>query len=160
MKKWMNEASNMFALLMAVCVIAMTAGAYLGVTLGVLGPVQSAGRTSGPMALMAAFSIISLAMWETAWAAFFGLCGHLRRGNSAFCLRSDRALGLIGRCMAVMCVLTLVQGLLTLRGWDAYGLIGVVILPGIFGAVAVAAHALRALLRHAMELEAEQEGVV
>ena len=152
MKKWLDEPKNLFTLLAGASVIAIAAGTYLGVALG--------------MAVQASVTALSLAgilLWAWAWGEFLGMCLRLRKGESAFTPATGRTLRIIGWCMvglaAISAACALIGGLLS-RLRTGYWVIEIILLPGTFLTVALIAHILRGLLVHAMALEEEQEGVV
>ncbi len=140
----------LFVLLTACAVIALAAGAYLAVALGILGALNV------PMGLLA---LIGMGMWIIAWGAFIGMCLRLMRGQSAFTERNARTLKTIGQSMAIIAAAALLCALMAGRS-GLYGLLEALVIPGIFAAASLAARILRGLLTHAMELEKEQEGVV
>lgn len=152
MKNWFSDLTHLFTLLIIASVIAIAAGAYLGVTLG--------------MQVQASVTVLSAAgimIWTMAWGAFLAMCLRLRRGESAFTPATERTLRIIGWCMVGLAAVTLLSAIIA----GVLGRIhpGVLVVTGgtllvIFLAVGVAAKILRGLLAHAMALEAEQEGVV
>lgn len=152
MKNWFSDLTHLFTLLIVASVIAIAAGAYLGVTLG--------------MQVQASVTVLSAAgimIWTMAWGAFLAMCLRLRRGESAFTPATERTLRIIGWCMVGLAAVTLLSAIIAgVLGRIHCGVLVVTggILLGIFLAVGVAAKILRGLLAHAMALEAEQEGVV
>lgn len=150
MKDWFSVPKNLFTLLMVAAVIAIAAGTYLGVALGM--------QVQASVTLLSAFGIL---LWAWAWGEFLAMCLRLRRGESAFTASTGRTLRVIGWCMVALAAVTVLSAVIgRSRVNTAYWLIEFIILPGIFLAVAVVAKILRGLLQHAMALEAEQEGVV
>lgn len=150
MKHQFDEPRFIFSLLMGASVVAIAAGAYLGVTLG--------------MQVQASVTVLSAAgilLWSAAWVAFMAMCSRLRKGESAFTAASGRTLHIIGWCMVGLAAVTVASALIgSSRANTSHWLIEFVILPGVFLGVAVVAQLLRGLLTHAMALEEEQEGVV
>ena len=150
MKKYFDQPRSIFALLMAASVIAITAGTYLGITLGMTEP--------DFVGLMAAMGIL---LWAKAWGEFLAMCCRLHHGESAFTSATGRTLRSIGRCMAGLAAVALLCALFDgVRTPNTLYIIETVLLPGFFLAVGVAAKVLHGLLEHAMALEEEQEGVV
>lgn len=153
MKKLLSDIKVIFTLLMIVSILAIVAGIYLGVALG--------------MQMQASVTVLSAAgilLWAEAWGTFLVLCLRLRKGESAFTPATGKALTVIGWCMvglaAVSFVAALINGALG-RGRDPLLLlVETILLPGFFLAVGVAAKVLQGLLAHAMSIEKEQEGVV
>lgn len=153
MKKLFSDAKIIFTLLMIVSILAIVAGVYLGVALGM--QVQAS---------VTALSAVGMLLWAEAWGTFLLLCLRLRKGESAFTPATGKALTDIGWCMAGLAAVSfaaaLINGALG-RGRDPLlALIETVLLPGFFLAVGLAATILRGLLTHAMSIEKEQEGVV
>lgn len=153
MKKWFSDLKQLFTLLIIASVIAITAGAYLGVTLGM--QVQAS---------VTVLSAVGIVIWTIAWGAFLAMCLRLRRGESAFTPATERTLCIIGWCMVGLAAVTLLSAIIA---WalgrihsGVFVVIDGILLPGFFLSVGVAAKILRGLLAHAMALEAEQEGVV
>ena len=150
MKKWFAEPKNLFTLLMISAVIAIAAGVYLGVVLGL-----SMGGA------VTALSAVGMLLWTGAWGEFLAMCLRLRKGETAFTASTGRTLRIIGWCMVGLAVETVLSALIGgTRESTSFWLIELVILPVIFLGVAVVAKILRGLLEHAMSLEEEQEGVV
>ena len=150
MKDWLSVPKNIFTLLMIASVIAIAAGTYLGVALGM--QVQAA------VTLLSAGGIL---IWAWAWGEFMTMCLRLRKGESAFTASTGRTLRIIGWCMLALAAITVLSAMIGgTRANTAYWLVEFILLPGIFLAVYVVSKILRGLLQHAMALEAEQEGVV
>lgn len=148
--KHFDEPRFIFTLLMGASVVAIAAGAYLGVTLGM--------QVQASVTVLAAAGIL---LWTVAWSAFMAMCSRLRKGESAFTAASGRTLLIIGGCMVGLAAVTVVSALIGgSRPNTSYWVIELIILPGVFLGVAVVAQLLRGLLTHAMALEEEQEGVV
>lgn len=153
MKKLFSNLKFIFTLLLIVSVLAIVAGVYLGVALG--------------MQVQASVTVLSAAgmlLWAEAWGTFLMLCLRLRKGESAFTPATGKALTIIGWCMVGLAAVTfaaaLINGALG-RGRDPLlMLVETVLLPGFFLAVGVVAKVLQGLLTHAMSIEKEQEGVV
>lgn len=147
------ETKYLFTLLVISSVIAILAGAYLGVALGM--QVQAS---------VTVLSAVGILIWAAAWGAFIQMCLRLRRGESAFSAATGRTLRIIGGCMAGLAAVSFLCALIDLMTFGgrarAFVVIDLALLPGIFLAVGVAARILRGLLTHAMALEAEQEGMV
>lgn len=152
MKNRFDEPRSIFTLLMGASVVAIAAGVYLGVALGM--QVQAS---------VTVLSTVGILLWAAAWGAFMVMCSRLRKGESAFTTASGRTLRIIGWCMVGLAAVTvacaLIGGLLS-RLRTGYWVIEIIVLPGIFLTVALIAHILRGLLVHAIALEEEQEGVV
>ena len=153
MKKLFSDVKVIFTLLMLVSILAIVAGVYLGVALG--------------MQVQASVTVLSAAgilLWAEAWGTFLVLCLRLRKGESAFTPATGKALTVIGWCMVGLAGVTFACAVITAalgRGRDPLLLVvEAVLLPGFFLAVAAAAKVLQGLLAHAMSIEKEQEGVV
>ena len=149
MKKPFPSLKFLFTLLMVASVAAIGVGVYLGIVLGA--PME------GKLRLLPAVGFV---LWSVAWGEFFALCVRLRRGKSAFTPAVGNALSVIGGCMACLAIISLVSALVAGSRAEGFLLIERVLLPCFFLAVAVVAEILRGLLRHAMAIEKEQEGVV
>lgn len=149
MKKPFSDVKVIFTLLVIVSVLAVVAGIYLGVSLGM--------QVQASVTLLSAAGIL---LWAEAWGTFLMLCLRLRRGESAFTPATGKALTLIGWCMAGLAVVSLVCALIAPSRSAGFRLIEAVLLPGFFLAVGVVAKLLQGLLTHAMAIEEEQEGVV
>lgn len=180
MKKWLDEPRNLFGLLMTASVIAIAAGLYLGLVLGILPEetlmvrVTLLSSTAAAMNDLPDLTLLTrlvtgvcMALWCVAWGAFYGLCRRLHRGEGAFQASTGRTLRIIGWSCLGMAAAVLARGVpaavctVRLAGViDVYTLVEVVLLPGTFLTVALIAHILRGLLLHAIALEEEQEGVV
>lgn len=153
MKKLFSDVKVIFTLLLIVSILAIAAGVYLGVALGM--------QVQAPVTVLSAAGIL---MWTEAWGTFLAMCLRLRKGESAFTAATGKALSIIGWCMVGLAAVTfaaaLINGALG-RGRDPLLLlIEAVLLPGFFLAVGVVAKVLQGLLAHAMSIETEQEGVV
>ena len=153
MKKLFSDVKVIFTLLMLVSILAIVAGVYLGVALG--------------MQVQASVTVLSAAgmlLWAEAWGTFLVLCLRLRKGESAFTPATGKALTVIGWCMVGLAGVTFACAVITAalgRGRDPLLLVvEAVLLPGFFLSVAAAAKVLQGLLAHAMSIEKEQEGVV
>lgn len=149
MKKLFSNLKFIFTLLLIVSVLAIVAGVYLGVALG--------------MQVQASVTVLSAAgmlLWTEAWGTFLALCLRLRKGESAFTPATGKALTVIGWCMVGLAAVTLVCALIASSRSEGFLLIEAVLLPGFFLAVGVVARVLQGLLTHAMSIEKEQEGVV
>lgn len=150
MKKQFDEPRFIFTLLMGASVVAIAAGTYLGVALG--------------MQVQASVTVLSAAgilLWTLAWGSFMAMCNRLRKGESAFSASTGKTLRIIGWCMVGLAAVTVLSALIGgSRPGTSFWLIEFVILPGVFLAVGVVAKILCGLLEHAMALEEEQEGVV
>lgn len=153
MKKLFSDVKVIFTLLMSISILAIVAGVYLGVALG--------------MQVQASVTVLSAAgilLWAEAWGTFLVLCLRLRKGESAFTPATGKALTVIGWCMVGLAGVTFACAVITAalgRGRDPLLLVvEAVLLPGFFLAVAAAAKVLQGLLAHAMSIEKEQEGVV
>lgn len=148
-----TETKHLFTLLMIASVIAILAGAYLGVTLGM--------QVQASVTVLSAGGIL---LWTAAWGAFLRMCLRLRRGESAFSAATERTLRIIGGCMMGLAAVSFLCALIDLMTFGgrarAFLVIDLALLPGIFLAVGVATRILRGLLTHAMALEAEQEGMI
>ena len=150
MKSWFSVPKHLFTLLVIVSVIAIAAGTYLGVALGM--------QVQASVTLLAAAGVL---VWAWAWGEFLALCLRLRKGASAFTPATGRTLQHIGWCMIALAGITLLSAAIGgTRVNTAYWLIEFILLPGLFLAVYVVSQILRNLLAHAISLEAEQEGVV
>lgn len=153
MKKPFSNPKFLFTLLMIAAAVAIAAGAYLGVALGM--------RIQASVTVLSAVGIL---LWTAAWGAFIALCLRLRKGQSAFTDAVKKAMAVIGGCLAalavVICACAVIAAALGRGRADAFLLFEAVLLPGFFLAAAVAAWILRGLLEHAMAIEKEQEGVV
>ena len=150
MKKWFAEPKNLFTLLVITSIIAIAAGIYLGVVLGL-----------SMSTAVAALSATGILLWAWAWGEFLAMCLRLRKGETAFTAATGRTLRIIGWCMAGLAVVTVLSAVIGgTRESIGFWLIEMVILPGIFLGAAAVAKILRRLLEHAMALEKEQEGVV
>lgn len=153
MKERSAELKRIFTLLMIAAVLAIAAGAYLGIVLGM--QIQ---------ALASVLSAAGILIWTIAWGAFILLCLQLRKGASAFRPFTGKILTVIGVCLTALAAIALACAMIAGslgRGQDPVFLaIETVLLPGFFLAAAVAAWILRALLSHAIAIEKEQEGVV
>lgn len=150
MKKWFDEPRCLFSLLMVASVIAILAGVYLGMSLGM--QVQAS---------VTVLSAVGILLWAVAWGAFMAMCNRLRKGESAFSAASGRTLRTIGWCMVGLAGVTVASAVIGgSRPNTSFWMIEFLILPGVFLGVAVVAKILQGLLTHAMALEAEQEGVV
>ena len=148
--KHFDEPRFIFSLLMGASVVAIAAGAYLGVALGM--------QVQASVTVLAAAGIL---LWAVAWGAFLAMCNRLRKGESAFTAASGRTLLIISGCMVGLAAVTVVSALIGgSRPNTSFWLIELIILPGVFLGVSVVAQLLRGLLTHAMALEEEQEGVV
>ena len=147
------EQKILFTLLMAASVIAIAAGVYLGVTLGM--QIQAS---------VTVLSAVGILLWTVSWGGFLLLCLRLCRGESAFTPAAGKTLSVIGRCMAGLAAVAFICAVITAaldRGRSPdFLLIETVLLPGFFLAAAAAAKILLGLLIHAMAIEKEQEGVV
>lgn len=153
MKNLFSDVKVIFTLLMLVSILAIVAGVYLGVALG--------------MQVQASVTVLSAAgilLWAEAWGTFLVLCLRLRKGESAFTPAAGKTLTIIGWCMvglaAVSFAAALVNGALGRSRDPLLLLVETVLLPGFFLAVGVVAKVLQGLLAHAMSIEKEQEGVV
>lgn len=149
MKKPFSDVKVIFTLLMLVSILAIVAGVYLGVALG--------------MQVQASVTVLSAAgilLWTEAWGTFLVLCLRLRKGESAFTPATGKSLTIIGWCMVGLAAVTLVCALIAPSRSAGFLLIEAVLLPGFFLAVGVVAKVLQGLLAHAMSIEKEQEGVV
>ena len=153
MKKLFSDVKVIFTLLMSISILAIVAGVYLGVALG--------------MQVQASVTVLSAAgilLWAEAWGTFLVLCLRLRKGESAFTPATGKALTVIGWCMVGLAGVTFACAVITAalgRGRDPLLLVvEAVLLPGFFLAVGVVAKVLQGLLAHAMSIEKEQEGVV
>ena len=153
MKKLFSDVKVIFTLLMSISILAIVAGVYLGVALG--------------MQVQASVTVLSAAgilLWAEAWGTFLVLCLRLRKGESAFTPATGKALTVIGWCMVGLAGVTFACAVITAalgRGRDPLLLVvDAVLLPGFCLAVAAAAKVLQGLLAHAMSIEKEQEGVV
>lgn len=150
MKKWLCEPKYLFSLLMYASVVAIVAGVYLGFVLGT--PMPGASRV---------LPFLGMAFWCEAWCEFIALCVRLRRGERAFTVPTGKALRRIGICMTGLAAVTISSALIGgTRLNTGYWALELILLPGLFLAVAVVAKILRGLLTHAMSIEKEQEGVV
>ena len=150
MKKLFSDVKVIFTLLMSISILAIVAGVYLGVALGM--------QVQASVTLLSAFGIL---VWAEAWGEFLALCLRLRRGESAFTTSTRRSLRIIGWCMIVLAAITVLSAFIGgARVNTALWLIEFILLPGLFLAVYVVSKILRGLLEHAISLEAEQEGVV
>lgn len=150
MKNRSREQKRLFTLLIWAALIAIGLGAYLGIALGTVMP--------GPSRIL---PVLGITLWAVAWGEFLALCLRLRKGNSAFTVTTGKTLGVIGKCLVGLALVTVLSALLDgVRTENALYIIGIVILPCFFLAAAAAAKILRGLLVHAMAIEKEQEGVV
>ena len=150
MKKLFSDVKVIFTLLMSISILAIVAGVYLGVALGM--------QVQASVTLLSAFGIL---VWAEAWGEFLALCLRLRRGESAFTASTGWSLRIIGWCMIVLAAVTVLSAFIGgARVNTALWLIEFILLPGLFLAVYVVSKILRGLLEHAISLEAEQEGVV
>ncbi len=153
MKKLFSNLKIIFTLLLIVSILAIAAGVYLGVALG--------------MQVQASVTVLSAAgilLWAEAWGTFLMLCLRLRKGDSAFTPATGKSLTVIGWCMVGLAVVSFVAALINGalgKGRDPLLLlVETVLLPGFFLAVGVVAKVLQGLLTHAISIEKEQEGVV
>ena len=153
MKKLFSDVKVIFTLLMSISILAIVAGVYLGVALGL--------QVQASVTVLSAAGIL---LWAEAWGTFLVLCLRLRKGESAFTPATGKALTVIGWCMVGLAGVTFACAVITAalgRGRDPLLLVvEAVLLPGFFLAVAAAAKVLQGLLAHAMSIEKEQEGVV
>lgn len=150
MKKWFCSPKPLFTLLAYAAVIAIGAGAYLGILLGTPMP----GKTR-------ILPFLGIVFWTDAWCEFMAMCLRLRRGDSAFTAATGKTLQMIGGCMVGLAVVTIASAIVGgSRLSTGFWVIELILLPGLFLAVAVVARILRGLVKHAMALEKEQEGVV
>ncbi len=149
MKKPFSNPKFLFTLLMIAAVMAIAAGAYLGVALGM--QIQAS---------VTVLSAVGILLWTAAWGAFIALCLRLRKGQSAFTPSTGNTLSIICWCMVGLAGVSFVSALIAGGRADSFVLIERMLLPGFFLAVAAAAKILQALLVHAMAIEKEQEGVV
>lgn len=149
MKKPFPSLKFLFTLLMLASVAAIAAGVYLGIVLGT--PMEGKTRILPAAGFM---------LWGVAWGEFFSICVRLRQGKSAFTPAIGSSMSVIGKCMTCLAVISLVCAFIAGSRAEAFLLIERILVPGFFLAVAVVAEILRGLLRHAMALEKEQEGVV
>ena len=150
MKKLFSDVKVIFTLLMSISILAIVAGVYLGVALGM--------QVQASVTLLSAFGIL---VWAEAWGEFLALCLRLRRGESAFTASTGWSLRIIGWCMLGLAAITVLSAFIGgARVNTALWLIEFILLPGLFLAVYVVSKILRGLLEHAISLEAEQEGVV
>ena len=148
--KHFDEPRFIFSLLMGASVVAIAAGAYLGVALGM--------QVQASVTVLAAAGIL---LWAVAWGAFMAMCNRLRKGESAFSASTGKTLRIIGWCMAGLTAVTVLSALIGgSRPGTSFWLIEFILVPGIFLAVGVAARILCGLLEHAIALQEEQEGVV
>ncbi len=160
MKRFASDPKPIFTYLLAASVIAIGAGLYLGLTLGM--------AEISPTALFAAAGVL---LWAAAWGEFMALCLRLRKGESAFTPETGYTLRAIGLCMVALAAVTLgcaalsASPIVLLLGVPAAVVFLAAVLLGvpvaaIFLGAALAAKILLGLLEHAMALEEEQEGVV
>ena len=149
MKKFLTEPKWLFTLLIAAAILAIAAGVYLGLTLGMQG--------SAAMTLLCGLGLL---LWTLAWGEFLAMCLMLRKGGTAFTPATGQTLTIIGWCMVGLAAVTALSAYLGGTRAAGFLLIEMVLLPGLFLAVGVAAKVLHSLLTHAMSLEKEQEGVV
>ena len=161
MLKWLDSPKVLFGILRVAAVLAIAAGVWLSVVCGVLPTFTRAGGVAPTGVGYVVTALINCALWCIAWGSFFGMCGRLMKGGTAFTLENSRALRVIGASVAliaaVMC-LRATPRLLTTP--DIYLVIEAVILPGTFLTVGMIAFILSILLNRAMELEEEQADVV
>ena len=149
MKKLFTAPKHLFTLLVISSLLAIAAGVYLGMTLGM--------HVQDTVTILAAIGMLA---WVWAWGEFLAMCLRLRRGESAFTQATGRTLRMIGWCMVTLAAVTVSSAYSAGTREAGFLLIEAVLLPGFFLAVAVAAKILRSLLEHAMELEERQEGVI
>ena len=161
MRKWLDSPKVLFGLLRVVAVLAIAAGVWLSVVCGVL---PTFTRTDGVAPTGVGYvvtSVINCGLWCIAWGAFFGMCGRLMKGGTAFTAENSRALQIIGASVALIAAVMCVRALPRLiASPDIYLVIEAVILPGTFLTVGMIACILSILLRRAMALEEEQADVV
>lgn len=161
MKKWLDSPKFLFGALRVVAVAAIAAGVWLSVVCGVL-PTFAQEQGVAPVGVgYVVTSVINCGLWCMAWGTFFGMCGRLMTGASAFTPENGRTLHIIG------CSVSLIAGIMCLRATprlivtpDIYLVIEAVILPCTFLTVGMLAFILSRLLKSAMALEEEQADVV
>lgn len=158
MLKWLDSPKTLFGILRVVALAAIAAGVWLSLCCGVLPGVGGAAPEGVGYVVTA---LINCLLWIVAWCAFFGMCGRLMKGGTAFTQANSRTLRLIGGCVALIAVVMCVRALpRMIAGPDVYLIIEAVILPGTFLTVGALAFILSRLLDHAMALEEEQADVV
>lgn len=138
-KKIFSNQHFIFTLLMIFAVLAMAAGAYLGIALGMQR--QTA---------VTVFSAAGMLLWAWAWFVFIRLCLRLRKGESAAAPASGKALTTISRCMAMLALLTFAGALIAAPGSEqapVFFIIEAILLPGVFLSASLAAQLLQKLLR-------------
>ena len=126
MNNWFSVPKNLFTLLVIASVVAIIAGTYLGVALG--------------MQVQASVTVLSAAgmlLWAEAWSTFLVLCLRLRKGESAFTPATGKALTVIVWCMVGLAGVTFACAVITAalgRGRDPLLLVvEAVLLPGFSG---------------------------
>ena len=149
MKKWFADPKVLFTLLAIASLLSIAGGVYLGCTLGL-----------NADALLNSLCLAGMALWTLAWAAFLVMCLQLCKGTSAFTQATGTTLAVICGCMVLLAAVTATSAYLGSTREVGFLLIEMVLLPGFFLAVGVAALVLRSLLVRAMDLQREQEGVV
>ena len=161
MRKWLDSPKVLFGLLRVVAVLAIAAGVWLSVVCGVLPTFTRTGDVAPTGAGYVVTALINCCLWCVAWGSFFGMCGRLMKGGTAFTAENSRALQIIGASVALIAVVMCVRALPRLiASPDIYLVIEAVILPGTFLTVGMIAFILSILLRRAMALEEEQADVV
>ncbi|MBQ2952332.1 MAG: DUF2975 domain-containing protein [Clostridia bacterium] len=159
MMKWLDSPKVLFGLLRVVAVVAIAVGVWLSLSCGVLQALT--GAEDAPAVGYVVTALVNCGLWCMAWCAFFGMCGRLMKGGSAFTQANSRALRAIGGCVALMAVVMCLRALPRLiAAPDVYLVIEAVILPGTFLTVSALAFILSRLLENAMALEEEQADVV
>ena len=149
MKKWFTNPQVLFTLLAVASLLSIAGGVYLGCTLGL-----------SDDATLNALCLTGMVLWAAAWAAFLAMCLRLRTGTTAFTHATGTTLAVICGCMVLLAGVTAASAHLGSAREVGFLLIEMVLLPGFFLAVGVAALVLQRLLVRAMDLEHEQEGVV
>ncbi len=163
MKKGTEQLRNLFGLLWVLSLVCMVVGLMIGADLGASPVIRRMGRAGTSVAdvLILLSAAANDVLWMAAWASFMGLCRRMMRGGTAFTPENRRTLGTIGACVALIGLLVFLR--CVSRLWTApllYSLLEAIVVPGTFWTVALLAFILRQLLKKAMVLEEDQQGVV
>lgn len=161
MWKWLDSPKVLFGMLRVAAAIAIVTGVWLSVNCGVLPTFTGAGDAAPVGVGYVVTSMINCVLWCIAWGAFFGMCGRMMQGGTAFTKENGRALRVIGGSVVAIAVVMCIRALPRLiASPDIYLVIEAILLPGTFLTVGALAFILSILLHRAMELEEEQADVV
>lgn len=161
MLKWLDSPKVLFGILRVAAALAIAAGVWLSVVCGVLPTFTRAGGVAPTGVGYVVTALINCGLWCIAWSSFFGMCGRLMKGGTAFTAENSRVLRVIGASVALIAAVMCVRALPRLiESPDIYLVIEALILPGTFLTVGMIAFILSILLKRAMALEEEQADVV